>query len=319
MTASSRQNYPQPQPELVEALELSFARHSHGLGWLALRRFVRRPAAMSALSVVVALFVAGALASTLARTGWNAINLSPNVVHQAPSLSHPFGTDQIGRDMAVRTLYGIRTTEEVALASAVVAAIIGLILGALAGYYGGWLDAIVMRVADLVTAYPAVVLTLAVIVYVRVATPKDLIFIFCGYMWAYVARVVRAHFVGLREQEFVEAARAMGGSNVRIIVRHLLPNAAGTVLIAATSLVGQVVLIDATVEFFNYGLSSSVSPSLGNLISDVVQTRFGLIANSDAVPGVGWWTWFFPSLVLAVILISVNFVGDALDAALNPV
>jgi peptide/nickel transport system permease protein len=304
-------------PELQDP-ELAARVPSRGLTRIALRRFIRRPPAVAALLLVTALFIAGALASTLAPTGWNAINLAPSVVHHAPSLAHPFGTDQIGRDMAVRTLYGIRTTEEVALAAAFLASAIGVLLGALAGYYGGWLDAIVMRLADLVTAYPAVVLTLAAIVYVQQALPKDLILIFGGYMWAVVARVVRAHFVTLREQEFVEAAKAMGASNARIIVRHLLPNAAGTVLVAATSLVGQIVLIDATVEFFNYGLSSSVSPSLGNLISDVVQFRFGLITNSNAVPGVGWWTWFFPALVLAIILISINFVGDALDASLNP-
>ena len=96
-----------------------------------------------------------------------------------------------------------------------------------------------------------------------------------------------------------------------------LPNASGTILVAATSLVGQIVLIDATVEFFDYGLPSSTTPSLGNLVADVVQFKFGL-SNDVAALGLGWWTWFFPGLVLVLILVCVNFVGDALDAALNP-
>jgi peptide/nickel transport system permease protein len=136
-------------------------------------------------------------------------------------------------------------------------------------------------------------------------------------MWAGVARVARSDIATLREHEFVEAARALGASDLRILFRHLLPNASGTVAVAATSLVGQIVLIDATVEFFGYGLPASVAPSLGNLVADVVQFKFGL-SNDPAVAGLGWWTWFFPGLVLVAILVCVNLIGDALDAALNP-
>ena len=296
----------------------AFDRPSRGLAAIALRRFVRNPLAVGALVLLIAIFVAGALAHVIAPQGWNWINLSPGVIHHAPELSHPLGTDEIGRDVGVRLVYAIRTTEEVALAAALLATLIGVLAGALAGYYGGWLDAVVMRLADLVTAYPAVVLTLAAIVYFGEVYPHNLIFIFAAIMWAVVARVVRAQVATLRVHEFVDAARALGASDLRIIVRHLLPNAGGTILVAATSLVGQIVLIDATVEFFNYGLNASVSPSLGNLVSDVVQFKFGLPNSGTATPGMGWWTWIFPGLVLVLILISVNLVGDALDAALNP-
>ncbi|HEY3946834.1 MAG TPA: ABC transporter permease [Solirubrobacteraceae bacterium] len=289
-----------------------------GLAGLALRRFIRNPVAVCSLLVLLAVLVVGALAPIIAPHGWNWIDLHADAVHQAPSLAHPFGTDPIGRDMLERTLYGIRTTEETAFGAAVLATLIGVLVGALAGYYQGWLDAVVMRIADLVTAYPAVVLTLAAIVYLGEVYPHDLIIIFGGYMWAVVARIVRAHIAAIRTQEYVEAARAVGASNLRVLFRHLLPNAGGTILVAATSLVGQIILIDATVEFFNYGLSSSVAPSLGNLVSDVVQTKFAS-ATTLVVPGSGsWWIWIFPSLVLALILITINLVGDALDAALNP-
>jgi peptide/nickel transport system permease protein len=289
-----------------------------GLAGLALRRFIRRPVAVVSLLVLLGILVAGALAPVLAPHGWNWIDLSRGAVHRPPSLAHPFGTDPIGRDMLDRTLYGIRTTEETAFGAAALATLLGVVVGALAGYYRGWLDATLMRIADLVTAYPAVVLTLAAIVYLGEVYPHDLILIFGAYMWAIVARVVRAHIAALRTQEFVEAARTLGASDLRILFRHLLPNAGGTILVAATSLVGQIVLIDATVEFFNYGLSSSVAPSLGNLVSDVVQTKFAS-ATTLVVPGSGsWWIWVFPSLVLALILVTVNLIGDALDAALNP-
>ena len=289
-----------------------------GLTGIAFRRFVRRPLAVSALVVALAIFVAGALAHTIAPNGWNMINLAPTAVHHGPTLAHPFGTDAIGRDMLIRTLYGVRTTEEIALAAAAIATLVGVLAGAVAGYVGGWLDAIVMRLADLVSAFPAVVLTLGVIVYLGVVVPHQLMLVYAAIMWAPVARVVRAHIAALREHEFVEAARALGASNARILFRHLLPNATGTIVVAATSLVGQIVLIDATVEFFNYGLSSSVAPSLGNLVSDVIQTKFASVTTL-IVPGSGsWWIWIFPSLVLALILVTVNLVGDALDAAFNP-
>jgi peptide/nickel transport system permease protein len=137
--------------------------------------------------------------------------------------------------------------------------------------------------------------------------------------WAVVARVVRAHVATLRNTDFVDAARALGASDLRIIFRHLLPNAGGTILVAATSLVGQIILIDATVEFFSYGLPASVNPSLGNLVADVVKFKFGLAGSSWVVPGsTAWWTWIFPGLALVLILVCVNLVGDALDAAFNP-
>jgi peptide/nickel transport system permease protein len=295
------------------------AGRARGLGSLVLRRFARKPLALSALALLLVIFGAGALANVLAPGGWDVIDLSASGLHQPPELAgwHLFGTDWVGRDVLQRTLYGIRTTEEVALAAALIATLAGVLVGSLAGYYGGWVDAIVMRVCDLVTAYPAVILTLAAVVYFGEAYPHTLILIFGGYMWAGVARVVRAHVATLREQEFVDAARAVGGSDLRILFRHLLPNVSGTVAVAATSLVGQIVLIDATVEFFGYGLPESISPSLGNLVADVVKFKFGL-SNDAAVVGLGWWTWLFPGLVLVAILVCVNLVGDALDTALNP-
>jgi peptide/nickel transport system permease protein len=297
--------------------DLEFAAARRGLAAQALRRFAHRPVAMLALVVIAAILVGGALVHVIAPQGWNWINLSPSALHRAPSLAHPFGTDEIGRDVLVRTLYGVRTTEEVALAGAAIATLLGVFIGALAGYYGGWLDAILMRIADLITSYPAVILTLAAIVYLGEPYPHDLILIFGGYMWAVAARVVRAHVASLREQDFVDAARALGSSDARILVRHLLPNVGGTILVAATALVGQIVLIDATVEFFYYGLPASVAPSLGNLVTAAVQVKFGF--GTNPTPGAGsWWIWLFPGLVLILILVCVNLIGDALDAALNP-
>jgi len=285
---------------------------SRGLTARAVRRFIRQPSAVAALVVLVAVFIAGALSHVLAPD--NLIVLSSRVQHQPPSVAHPFGTDALGRDMLVRTLYGVQTTEKVALAGALLATIFGVAAGVLSGYYGGWIDALLMRLADLVTALPAILLILAVIVYLGEAYPRNLIVLFASIMWAAVARVVRAHVVSLRVTEFVDAARAAGASDLRIAFRHLLPNTSGTILVAATALVGQIVLIDATVEFFSLGLPSAIVPSLGNLVSDVVQNHF----TTNPFPQTGWWVWVCPCAVLVLILVAVNLVGDALDAAFNP-
>lgn len=282
---------------------------------MAAHRFAHRPVAVSALAVLVGICLAGAFAPVLAAKGWAWIDLDH--VKQGPSLAHVFGTDNVGRDVLTRTVYGTRTTVEIALAATSLATLVGVAAGAVAGYFGGWRDAIVMRLADIVTAYPAVVFTLAAIVYFRPVTRRTLVVVFSAFAWAIIARLVRAHVVSLRGTEFVEAARALGASETRILLHHVLPNALGTILVAATALVGQIVLIDATVEFFGYGMPSSQTPSLGNLVADVVQFSFGL-SNDVATAGFGWWTWFFPGLVLVLILVCVNLVGDALDAALNP-
>jgi ABC-type dipeptide/oligopeptide/nickel transport system permease subunit len=295
----------------------AFATRPRGLTVVAARRFAHRPLAVVALVVVVFLFGAGALAGVIAPGGDVQIDLS--AVHQGPELhgAHLFGTDWVGRDMVVRTLYGIRTSETVALLAALIATVIGVVCGCAAGYYGGWLDAIVMRAADLVTALPAVVLTLGALVYFGEAYPHILALIFSGYMWAGLARIIRADVARIRAQEFVDAGRALGASDLRILRRHILPNIGGTIAVAATAVVGQIVLIDATVEFFGYGLPASVAPSLGNLVADVVQFKFGL-SNDPAAANLGWWTWVFPALTLVLVLVCLNVVGDALDEALNP-
>jgi peptide/nickel transport system permease protein len=284
---------------------------------LGARRFAHRPVALAALLVLLALLAVGAAAPVL--VGGGADEIDHAHVKNAPSLAHLYCTDNIGRDVLKRTVWGIRTSAEVALAAAGLATLVGVVAGVVAGWFGGWLDAVVIRLADLVTAYPAVVFTLAAFVYFRPVYPHTLILVFASFMWAMVARAVRADVVRLREAEFVEAARALGASNARIIVRHLVPNTLGTIVVAATSLVGLVVLVDATVEFFGFGVPEAVQPSLGNLVADTVKFQFGLAANSDvAAVNYGWWTWFFPGLVLVVILVTVNLVGDALDEALNP-
>lgn len=281
---------------------------------LGLRRFVRKPAAVAALVIVLVILILGATAPWIA-TDWDIIDLSQ--IKRAPSTDHLFGTDSVGRDVLKRTVWGIRTSAEIALGGAAIATVIGVAVGALAGFFGGWRDVLAMRAADFVTAYPAVVITLAAIVYFSPIEPRELMLVFGAFMWTIVARAVRADVVPLREAEFVEAARALGASEMRILLRHVLPNVAGTIVVAGTSLFGLVILVDATVEFFGYGFPAEVAPSLGNLVADTVKFSFGL-TQDVASQNYGWWGWFFPGGVLVAMLVCVNLLGDALDEALNP-
>jgi peptide/nickel transport system permease protein len=285
-----------------------------GLRWV-LQRSLRRPVARAALVVLLALVLVGCFPDAFARYRWDEIDLTS--INHAPELSggHLFGTDQVGRDVLSRTIYGLHTTIEIGFAVALLAVLFGAIVGVLAGYYGRLLDSVMMRVVDVVTAYPAVVISLAAIVYLRRVVPHTLILLLAVYLWTVAARVVRAQVAAVKESEFVEAARAAGASDVRVIGRHVLPNIAGTLLVVATGLLGQAVLLDATIEFFSYGMPASTSPSLGNLIADVTNSG-GLGVSAYQV--LGWWTWLFPGLVLALLLVAINILGDAIDEALNP-
>jgi peptide/nickel transport system permease protein len=283
-------------------------------GTRVLHRLARQPTTLGALGFLVPLLVVAWNAHDLAPYHWMYIDTSR--FEEPPSLAgwHVFGTDNIGRDVFSRSLWALGESERIALSAAGLATLVGTLVGALAGYFGGLLDAFLMRIGDLATAYPAVLVLLAVIVYARPVTPRTLTIVLAAYLWVAVARVVRASFVSQREQEYVEAARALGASDLRIVFRHLLPNSAGPIVVAGTTVVGQAILLDATTEFFNFGLNQEEQPTLGNMLADV--TKYGVGVRSPV--GYGWWMWAFPALVLVLVLVAVNLVGDGLDAALNP-
>jgi ABC-type dipeptide/oligopeptide/nickel transport system permease subunit len=222
------------------------------------RRLVRQPVTVAAGFILTSIFVAGALVPQYTPVAH--IHLSQRWLNHPPMLSgwHLFGTDAIGRDMLVRTLYGLHTSEQSALAATFVAAVIGILLGGIAGYRGGRGDALIMRITDLVGVFPALMLLLAIYTWWQPVTAWRATVIFALYLWVPMARVVRAEISSLREREFVQAELSLGASDGRIFFRHLLPNASGTIIIAATSLLGLVFVLEATVEFFRIGVPSDL-------------------------------------------------------------
>lgn len=278
------------------------------------RRLIRQRVTLTAAAVLLVVLAIGEAAPLLAPTGWNAIDLHGGVLNAPPSRAHLLGTDQVGRDTLHRLFWGIHFSEQTAVVGGVAATALALAAGLLAGWFGGWFDAVLLRVADLVTGFPVLVILIVLFSTLRPVTVWECTAIFSLAMWPFAARVFRARAASLRQEEFVQAAQALGASNTRIVVRHLLPNAAGAIVVSLTSLVGQIVLIEATAEFFGFGVASVTRPTLGNLLGEAAQTGIG----PYNWLGLGWWTWTAPAAVLVVLLACVNLVGDGLDAALNP-
>jgi peptide/nickel transport system permease protein len=272
---------------------------------------------MGALLVLVALYVLGALAHQVAPGGWNDLYLGAQWQNHPPTLGHGWlrllGTDNIGRSSIERTIWGLHYSETAALLGALIAAAIGILVGSLAAVYGGVVDAVIMRFADFATTFPVLITMIAAFAYLQPISVTKATLVFAFYLWAFVARVVRTHVRILGTEQFAEAARALGASELRVLVRHLLPNAAGAIIVATTSLVGQIVLVEATAEFFGFGVNSLVRPTLGNLIAESAQSGIGKFNFLS----LGWWTWATPALALLLLLVSVNLVGDGLARALD--
>ncbi|WP_026453326.1 ABC transporter permease [Saccharomonospora iraqiensis] len=224
---------------------------------------------------------------------------------QPPSWEHPFGTDAVGHDSFAQVLRGTQISVGVAVLVAVFSTIIGTIWGAVAGYYRGWLDTALMRVADLVLTLPLLAVA-AVLGEVAGGSWWLIAVVIAGLYWAYVSRVARGVVLSLREKEFIEASKALGAGDLRIIFKHLVPNALGSVIVNATILVAIAILIETSLSYLGFGVRAP-DTSLGLLVSD----------NQTAV-STRPWLFYFPGLFIIVIALTINFIGDGLRDAFDP-
>jgi peptide/nickel transport system permease protein len=269
-------------------------------------RFFRHRLAMIGLVGLIVIFGSGALANWVAPYTYAQIDLN-NILHGPTSVgNHYFGTDEIGRDYLSRVIYGIRTSEQVGLVVAALSTLFGMTVGAIAGYYRGWIDNVVMRITDLVLTLPVLVtlLTVSALLAGR-GSLWTITFILAGFFWTPIARIVRGVFLSLREKEYVEAARAVGAGDARIMFRHMLPNTLGPIVVNGTLSVADAIITEAFLSFLGFGIKPP-TPSLGSLV-----------ASGEAYPQ-DWWLSVLPGLVLVLIIICVNFVGDGLRDALDP-
>jgi peptide/nickel transport system permease protein len=233
-----------------------------------------------------------------------------------PSLRHPLGTDDLGQDLLARMLYGGRISIAVGLAAMLIAIVVGVVIGAIAGISRGWMDAALMWVTDLFLSLPQLPLLLLIIYLFRdslkgIVGPEMGVFILIvivigGFRWMPVARLVRAQFLSLREKEFVEAARALGASPLRVVARHLIPNSMGPVIVAGTIDVAAAIIAESTLSFLGLGFPPDI-PTWGRILFDA----------KDYLDVAPHWA-LFPGTAIFLTVLSINYLGDGLRDALDP-
>jgi peptide/nickel transport system permease protein len=224
-----------------------------------------------------------------------------------PSTTHLMGTDQLGRDMFSRVLYGGRNSILIGVLASFLGNLIGTVMGAIAGYIGGRLDTILIRLSELVMTFPQLVLVL-IFVTILGQGVGNVIFVFAVTGWMTTFRLVRSEFMSLREEAFVEADRAFGFSKKRIIFRHLLPNTMSPIVVAFTINTAIYIIAEAGLSFLGLGVPVT-TPTWGNLLS---------AAQAPVVVEQYWWLWVFPAVAIITFVTGVNFVGDGLRDALDP-
>lgn len=287
-------------------------------GQLMRMRFKRHKMAVFGLIMLVLLIVysfGGALIFSEAEA--NFTNTKQRL--SAPSLEHPFGTDTVGRDILIRTIYGGQISLLIGLAAVVLEVILGVLIGAIAGYYGGWIDGLLMRFTEAMFNIPQLFLLLVMAKFFGGSVP-DINFLgrqFSGSVvviiviigltsWMYLARIVRANFLSLKEREFVLAAHTTGTSNLSIIFQHILPNSIAPIIVSGTLSVANAILAEAYISFLGLGVKPPTA-TWGNMLE-------GAYNYVETAP----WLWIFPGLLIVLTVLSINFVGDGLRDAVDP-
>jgi peptide/nickel transport system permease protein len=303
---------PIPSPAIDEDLNVKRVTF-----WTRLRRHKLAIAGLIVLILMVSAAVfAGQLApfdpNAIDEVHWQGTPLPPCFQDASQCFGHPLGTDDIGRDLLSRLLFGARISLMVGFFAVLMEVVIGSVLGAIAGYYGGWIDWAIMRVTDVFLSIPLLPLLLVLTAIVAASSSKAalsfgvIVLIIGTLSWMGVARLVRASFLSLREREFAEAARAIGNNDARIIFRHLLPNAIAPIVVQATLDVAGVIVLESTLSFLGLGIQPPTA-SWGNMLS-----------NAQANLATAWWAAVFPGLCILVTVLAINYMGDGLRDALDP-
>jgi peptide/nickel transport system permease protein len=298
------------------------ARGSFELFW---NRFKKDKAAVAGLVVIAILVLIALFAPFIAN---NVAHHGPNELFQremtnefglpkGPSKAFWFGADSAGRDVFVRTLYGARTSLIVALIATGIAVIIGVTLGTIAGYFGGWVDGFISRIIDIMLSIPLLLFAIGISAACSISATGCLggtvkpgiglvVFIISIFTWTSIARVIRGQVLSLRSQEFVEAARSLGASNLRIMRREILPNIVAPIVIYATLLIPSNILFESYLSFLGLGMPQSI-PSWGRMVADAAP-----------IFEVAWWLMFFPGMFLLTTTLGFNLLGDGLRDSLDP-
>jgi peptide/nickel transport system permease protein len=279
--------------------------------WRRFRRHKVAVAAAIALALMILFAAVGHLFYTVDPNAIDNVNWTGYPVAMGVG-GHIFGTDENGRDLLARLMAGAQISLTLALFTVLMQVVIGSVLGALAGYYGGWVDFVIMRFTDVVLSIPLLPLLLVLTAIVSATSNKAslsffvIVVLIAGLTWTTAARLVRASFLSLREREFAEAARAIGGGDMRIIFKHLLPNAIAPIIVQATLSVANVILLESTLSFLGFGIQAPQA-SWGNMLANA-QSNIAIAPQVAILPG----------LCILIVSLSINYLGDGLRDAIDP-
>jgi len=275
-----------------------------------IRRFFKHKLAGIAVAVLAILVLASAFAFA---SPYTSTEQEPSNKFQTSSADHWFGTDELGRDIFTRILYGGRVSLAVGLLSTFLSIALGIVVGALAGYFGGWVDSVLMRITDAFLTFPTIFVLIILGAYLReqqVPWLKNsvviVIIIIAVLSWMWPARLVRGLFIVLREREFVAATRALGGSHLRIIVRHILPNCIGPILVSGTLQMASAIITESGLSYLGFGVQPP-TPTWGSILSTAENQVF-------RAP----WIAFYPGLMIFITVMAINYIGDGLRDAFDP-
>ncbi len=272
---------------------------------IASRHFRKSKIALAGLFILVALYLIALLAPLIAPYDPIAQRDIVQTSYLSPRAGHWLGTDRFGRDILSRILYGARISLSIGFVATLISVTLGTVLGALAGYFGGKIDALLMRFTDMVLAFPRLVL-LIMIVALFSPSVAVIITVLGLTQWPNTTRIVRGDVLSLREREFVQAAHALGFGKARIIFRHIIPNVLAPVIVTATLGIGNTIVLEAGLSFLGLGVQPPI-PSWGNMVADGRDNLLG-----------AWWVATFPGLTIVLVVLAFNLVGDGLRDALDP-
>ncbi len=266
-------------------------------------RFKRNKLAVIGAFIVIFLFIVAILAPYISPYEYNKMDLK--LILAGPNPKHIFGTDELGRDVLSRMIYGTRISLLVGFVSVGISTLIGIILGGISGFYGGRVDDIIMRFVDIMLCFPTFFLILAVIAFLGPSI--WIIMAVIGITsWMGVCRLVRAEFLSLKEREFVLAAKSLGASNSKIIFKHMLPNAISPIVVSATLGVAAAILTESALSFLGIGVQPP-TPSWGNMLS----------SGKDNIE-IAWWLSLFPGLAILITVLGYNLLGEGIRDSLDP-
>lgn len=272
---------------------------------LSRKKFMRNKLAVASLIVLLVVFVISLLAPVIAPYPFEATDLLN--ARSAPTAEHLLGTDEYGRDILTRLLYGGRVSVTVALAAVGLQLLIGVTLGCLSGYFGGWVDTVIMRITDVFMCFPFYILAVCLAALVG-AGLNNLILIIAFLSWMGICRIVRAEILSLKESDFILASRSLGLSSKTIILHHILPNVVSPILVAGTLAIAGAIMSEASMSFLSLGVQPPEA-SWGNMLT-AAQSMQALVSE--------WWRWMPPGFMICIVVFCINYIGEGLREAFDP-